>query len=110
MMLELQKRVIIACVYIISWPDQLFEPNSFVQTFLTGEGRSGQWHVSQFRRIAEQSCTPLDGSSGGGITLRRGKSHIGKLWSGRKPKVDFSVTFLYFVLGPTKISFCFGGK
>jgi hypothetical protein len=43
--------------------------NCLCPNFPSGKGRSGQ-------RDAKQLCTPLDWLGGGGLTSRRGKSHI----------------------------------
>ena len=63
------KRVVHACVYFISQPDWLFEPNPFIPNFPTRKGRSEQRYLYQFSCDAKQLCTHWMGRGGGGFSL-----------------------------------------
>jgi hypothetical protein len=92
-------------VYSIFWLDWFFKQNRFVLTFPTGKGRSGQRHFYQLQSNAEQLCTLLDASGWRWPHLKKGKEPHWQFWSGYKPYLVFSETFLYFGLCLTRISF-----
>jgi hypothetical protein len=96
-------------VYTILWHHAGISAIAFVPTFPTGKGRSGWRQLDWFQHDAKQLCMPLDWLGGGGLTSRRGKSHICNFGLATNLSLFF-FDILYFVLCPPKNIFFSGVK